>query len=771
MLGRLLPPADRAWSAAMLAELDAIPDAAHRKRFGAGCVRALVLQIVALRVREWTAQPWIHGLALATGLLIALLDQGSDTRHVMWMTLLPSSAVFAWWRPAAAWRWGLLLAAGMPLLAAISDTRGPYEFDRGDVMFGVPPAILVAMLIARVRHGVSTVLIMIGAISVAATASTASAQSGRGRHDLTTADVAAFADSAFAEYLGQSSQPSLAFVVVKEDGIVFARGYGMEDAGSTRPVDPAETLFWMASLSKLITADAVMREVDHGRIALDRPAAQYLDWQLPTRRAWRPITIRDLLTHTSGLDEPFMQGTENDPAHVVPLADYLAGIHWRAGRSPGDLLRYSNHGMALVGHIVERTSETPFVDYIEREIFAPLGMNHSTFRQPVPARLERRIATAGTDIAADYLLPAPAGAMVGTATDMGRFLIAQLDTAGSHAAALRVMHASQWRAHPAVPGIGLGWFETNLGGVRALYHTGARHHFSVAWLSPSHRVGFFLVHSMRQGGPFQNLRTNIVRAFVERYVAPDMVEVTPTATLESIDGVYRPELLSTTTVERAGYLILDSPVRTTAPGTITMRAPGGLGALTAYFIGDGVFEVREGAQAGLRLGFVSNQERIAMGGTLLDPVVFTRLRWWQRGFLHGALLVAACLTIVIGAAVHGLRWMLRRYRGESSAGSPCWTIVTAAGTSLVLAALTLAGTVVTTPEISAASHMRGGMHAVLVFLSAAALLCSTLPIVALMAWRRGHERPVRGVTLSLLSLAGVLVAVLLWHYRLVGFNL
>jgi CubicO group peptidase (beta-lactamase class C family) len=622
------------------------------------------------------------------------------------------------------------------------------------------------------RHGL--VIAVFLAVVLGAGTSVSEADSAVERRELTAADIAVFADSAFASYLQGSPHPSLAFVVVKDDAIVFARGYGMEDAASGRPVDPEATVFWLASLSKLVTTVAVLREVERERVALDAPAMQYLGWPLTSRNHWRAIAVADLLTHTSGLDEPFMQGTVGDSARLVSLGDYLSRMHWHAGTSPGAALRYSNHGMALAGLIVERTSGMPFAEYIEREIFAPLGMGHSTFRQPIPSELARHIATAGTDATTDYLLPAPAGAMVGTASDMGRFLIAQLDVAGAHAASLQVMHATQWRAHPAVPGVALGWFESHLGGVKGLFHTGARHHFSVAWLVPSRRLGLFLVHSMRQGGPYQNLRTEVVRAFAERYLVPDTVSVARATPLPSIDGIYRPGLLGTTTVERAGNLFLDTPVRVTQDGHITMQAPGGLGTITAYPIGADAFEVREGPQAGLRLGFVESAEgqpRIAMGGTLLDPVVFTRVTWWQRGLVHAVVLVVACLALPVAAVVHGVRRVVRRRRGTGVAQNPAWMVVGAAGVALTLAPLTFLAVLFSTPELNAADHMRSGIRAVLVLLSTAAALCAAIPIATILGWRSGSDSVAERATLCLLSLAGVVAAMLLWHYRLVGFHL
>ena len=772
LLGHLLPPSRREWSEAMQAELDAIPAGASRTRFSRGCVRALLVEIVAVRLRIWTTYPGTLAMALAAGLVIAVLDRASETRGPMWISLVASSAIFAWCRPASAWRWGLLLAIGIPCLQALSDTPGPYTFDRGDALYGMPPAVLTAVVVAGLRRRGGLVLLALAAITLGAAAPGADAQTVALQRELTAADIDTFADSIFADYVRSSPQPSLAFVVVNDRSVVFARGYGTEDAAGSRRVDPEETLFWMASLSKLITTEAVMREVERGRVALGAPAAEYLDWELPSRKTWRAITVEDLLTHTSGLDEPFMQGSVDDSARLVSLGAYLSGLRWRAGTPPGEVLRYSNHAMALAGWIVERTSGVPFAEYVEREVFAPAGMDHSTFHQPIPPDRAKRIATAGTDGVFDYLLPAPAGAMVGSAMDMGRFLAAQLDIASARATSLNAMHATHWRAHPAVPGVALGWFETNLGGIPGLYHTGARHHFSVAWLAPEQRVGLFLVYSMHQGGRFQDLRTEVVRAFAERYLVRDTAPA-PVAVLQAFNGVYRPALLSTTTIERGGYLFLDTPVRSTGGG-LAIHGPAGLGTLVAYPTTDAGFEVREGPQAGLRVGFLDGAgqvSRMAMGGTLLDPVVFTRLAWWQRGFVHAVLLGAACLALVIGAVVRGMRRIIWRKRGIAVGGNPAWRVVGAAGAALLLALLSLVAVLLSTPEIGAADHMRGGLRVVLTFLSAAAVLCASLPIITVLGWQRGGEGVAGKAVLVTLAVLGAMTSVLLWHYRLVGFQL
>jgi CubicO group peptidase (beta-lactamase class C family) len=588
---------------------------------------------------------------------------------------------------------------------------------------------------------------------------------------LTRTDVERFADSAFADYLRLSPEPSLAFVVVKDGAILLARGYGFVDAASKRPVDPDSTVFWMASLSKLITTEAILHEVVRGRLTLEAPVSRYLDWELPSRNGWPPVTLGHLLTHTSGLDEPFMQGTMDSPDQLQSLGAYLASVRWRAGMRPGEVLRYSNHGMALAGGVLERLSGTTFAEYVDREIFRPLGMNSSTFQQPASPEIARRIATAGTDHRVDYLLPAPAGAMVGTALDLGRFLIAELDSTSPWRQSHEDMHATHWRAHRQVPGIALGWFETRLGGVNALYHTGARHHFSVAWILPSHRTGVFLVHSMRQGGRFQGLRTEVIQAFVQRYFTPDSGPAGATSTAE-VGGVYRPLILGTSTVERAGYMMLDTPARVQNDGRLSMTVPGGLGRLVAEPIGEGLFEVRVGSQAGLRIGLVPGEgtPRIALGGTLLDPVVFTRLRWWERGKLHLAMLILGCAALGLVSLVRGARWAFRRRSATPPSAAVAWRIATGAGSALLVALGAFLITVVTTPEAGASEHLRRGLGVVRTVLSFAAVLGLALPIATFAAGRQSGTTRTARFLLTLLSLAGVGVALLLWEYRLIGFS-
>ncbi|HJR35019.1 MAG TPA: serine hydrolase domain-containing protein, partial [Gemmatimonadales bacterium] len=426
-------------------------------------------------------------------------------------------------------------------------------------------------------------------------------------------DVERFTDSVVAEYLRQSAAPSLAVVVTTGRGVVFEKGYGFESLEGRAAVDPTGTLFNIASVSKLFVATAVMQLVDAGKLRLE----DRVDRHLPAARLEGkagPVTIRHLLTHTSGIDAPFMRGTVPGPEQVVPLATYFARFKPRLGREPGREIRYSNEGMALAALIVERVSGERFDAYAERHIFRPLRMDHSSFRQPPPPDLSARVATAGSGPVPNALILYPVGSMVSTVSDVARFMRAHLNGGILEGARIlseesaRAMQTTRWTAHPQAPGAGLGFFESDLGGQRGLFHTGARIHFSLLYLLPDRDLGIFLVHSMRQGGPFQPLRAAYVRSFVARYVQGDSTgsgtgdRAGKVVRARERAGVYRPVLLSSTTIEKAALLGADTRVRAASDGSLDVTLPGG-GTIRVVEQASGVYRALDGPHAGVVFAF------------------------------------------------------------------------------------------------------------------------------------------------------------------------
>ena len=605
------------------------------------------------------------------------------------------------------------------------------------------------------------------------------------------ADVERFADSVFARYMREFPEPSLAVVVVQGDSTLLLKGYGNESSVPARRVDPDSTLFNIASVSKLFTATAAMQLVERRNLSLDDDITRRLGSRI-VRGAGPPITLRHLLTHTSGLDGAFVRDVVTDPSRLISLEDYFEKFPPARGRPPGQEIRYSNVGMALVGRLVEVASGMPFDDYVEQQVMMPLGMTHSTFRQPAPQHLKSRIATHGSGAVPDVLLLAPAGSMVSTAADMSRFMRAHLtDGASGEARVLSQvstgqMHSVQWRAHDSIPGVGFGFFTSDLAGVPGLFHTGARTHFSLLYLVPQQRLGIFIVHAMRQGGPHQTLRTDFVRALIERFFVPNQPPSTPPATgvtwssATPFDGVYRPVLLATTTIERAAQLGTDTRVKALPDGSLTVAIPGGT-RLALHRVGSAHYRVVGGSNDGLHVAFTTAADGrvtgFAMGGSTQDPVSFERLRWFERGTVRALMLGAILLLFVItalAALFNPLVRILRRQASMPDQTPPgakwAWRAAVATGAMTLLAPLsTLALVVMHRGDDSAAAGLRLALYAGLTFLLVGALIALTLPPLAVTAWRKRYWGPARRMYFTVLASSVLIALPLLYHYHLLGY--
>ena len=347
--------------------------------------------------------------------------------------------------------------------------------------------------------------------------------------DLSKADLDAWLDG-YLPYALQSGDIAGAEVAVVKDGqILTSRGYGYSDVAKRKPVDPDKSLFRPGSISKLVTWTAVMQLVDQGKVDLDADVNQYLDFKIPPYDG-KPVTLRQLLTHTAGFEEAGKDLIAYDTKYSMGLGAYLKRYVPRRIFAPGTTPAYSNWGTSLAGYVVERVSGVPFDDYIEQRIFAPLGMNESTFRQPLPARL-RGDMSLGYPRASEkptpfeIVVPAPAGAMSAPADDMARFMIAHLQ--GGELNGNRILSQKAWhQMHnspttflPPLNRMQLGFFETNVNGRMVNAHLGDTMGFhSSLHLFMDDGVGFYVsFNSGGKEGAAGTLRMRMFQDFADRY--------------------------------------------------------------------------------------------------------------------------------------------------------------------------------------------------------------------------------------------------------------
>jgi CubicO group peptidase (beta-lactamase class C family) len=355
---------------------------------------------------------------------------------------------------------------------------------------------------------------------------------------LTADDLNSWLDGYLPYALHTADIAGAVVVVVKDGKILTERGYGYADVAARTPVDPKLTLFRPGSVSKLVTWTAVMQLVEQGKIDLDADVNQYLDFKIPPRDG-KPVTMRNLMQHVAGFEEQVKNILSEDPkspGFEELLKQWVPERVFPAGTTPA----YSNYGASLAGYIVQRLSGEPFDEYVEKHIFVPLDMPHSSFRQPLPANLAPLMSKGyvlGSDEphAFEIIGPAPAGSLSSSGEDMAHFMIAHLQNGEYHgnrilrAETAEMMHNSPLTVLPPLNRMELGFFETNINGREVIAHLGDTDDFHTSLhLFLKDGVGFYVsFNSPGKEGAAHALRGALFEAFADRYFPAEEKKDTP----------------------------------------------------------------------------------------------------------------------------------------------------------------------------------------------------------------------------------------------------
>jgi CubicO group peptidase (beta-lactamase class C family) len=337
-------------------------------------------------------------------------------------------------------------------------------------------------------------------------------------------DFDAFVD---AERL-RADIPGLALGYARDGQVRFTRGYGFADLTARRPVT-ADTVFPLASITKTVTATAVMQLVEQGRLGLDEAVAPHLGFPLANpHHPDAPITVRQLLTHTSSLsDAKYYEIDFRIPGRDATLAldalleGYLVpgGAFYDAEKGfssslPGTTWDYSNIGYALLGHLAERISGEDLRAQTQRTIFDPLGMTGAgwTIAGTPPAA-----AVTNYDVVEGRLSPIaplgfpdyPVGMMRASVADLSRYAAASAN--GGQVDGVRILGeaAMAQMLTPMTPeglpswltGQGLGWQRSQVGGVQLFNHAGGDPGvFTFVFLDPANRTSLTVLTNVSTTG-------------------------------------------------------------------------------------------------------------------------------------------------------------------------------------------------------------------------------------------------------------------------------
>ncbi|WP_460700793.1 serine hydrolase domain-containing protein [Nocardia thraciensis] len=301
-----------------------------------------------------------------------------------------------------------------------------------------------------------------------------------------------------------------AVVAVVRDGKAEFVRHGSADLAANRPVTE-DTVFRIASITKTFTAIAVLQLWERGLVELDAPAADYLrGFRLVADDAdFGPVTVRHLLTHTSGIGEtaypwhallPDFGESVRQGTSLPSLGEYYRhGLRIRA--EPGTRWTYTDHGFATLGQIVTDVTGVPLAEYLRAHVFRPLGMFDTTLAYADVPRVDRATGyTLGRHgpepVVHREMTTAAASSACSSARDMARYLDALLGGGRNdhgrvlESDTLAMMFASQYQPDPRVPGLGLSFFRGLVGAHRVIEHQGILPGFnSQIWVAPDAGTG------------------------------------------------------------------------------------------------------------------------------------------------------------------------------------------------------------------------------------------------------------------------------------------
>ena len=367
-------------------------------------------------------------------------------------------------------------------------------------------------------------------------------------------DVEAFTNKVIPEKMKKENAAGVALVVVKDNQILFQKGFGFSDKEKNTPIDPKKTVFRLASISKVFTASAVMQLVEQGKIDLNKDIVNYMGGLKYQNNMGEPVTMEHLLTHTTWFDyvDPRPEDIHYQENDYTMLKDYVEDNMPTVVRKPGDTYTYDNFASMLQGYIVQNLTNTPFYKYMAKNIFYPLEMHNSSF--VMTNFIKEKLAT-GYDAKGNVIpfyqtrpTDMPQGSMFSTGSDVANFMIAQLNDGKFknnqilQKETVEDMQKTKFALHPKYPNMtyGFEFFSPQSHNGQYVFGKGGNipGFSSLMWLIPEHKIGVFVVTNKDSSA----LPVEVFDDFMDQYF-PDKTKpeyLKPNEEeLKKFEGVYR----------------------------------------------------------------------------------------------------------------------------------------------------------------------------------------------------------------------------------------
>ena len=488
------------------------------------------------------------------------------------------------------------------------------------------------------------------------------------------------------------------------------------------------------------------------------------------------------MTHTTGFEDGSLGYLIMlDPVKALPLKVAMAKYIPRRINKPGAYASYSNYASALAGLMVENVSGTPFNQYIEENIFKPLGMNSSSFEEPLPEALHKNMAV-GHKREAGLLKPepfeiissfSPAGALSSTATDMAKFMMAHLnngrlgDVQILQADTAKLMHSVAYKFDDRVSGMNLGFYEALYNGHLTIGHNGSTYQFhSELRIDKAENLGIFASY-MGDGGAIG--RGEFIQNFYDQYYPLALEEITPPEDFNDrasrFAGTYTFWRKNVSTVEK--FFSIGSGINFEPTGENTLLATG-LGRARQFVeIDKNLFRQVDGP---MRAVFGEDEN-----GNIIDLAIdgFASMELSRQPSIESSFFVNTLpgislllfLTVWVG-------WMYRRKEFKTMSSGERTAVKISMGVSGInLIFLILMFSVLSIYGETLATDVPTSFYLALILPNIAVLLTIGMVWCAVKCWQNGYWRLGRRIHFTFVTLAAVYMSWFFYYWNILGIQI
>jgi len=587
--------------------------------------------------------------------------------------------------------------------------------------------------------------------------------------------IASLVDSTVQANFKENNIPGAVITVVHKGNIILTKGYGSENIENNIAVDANKSKFRVASITKTFTALAIMQLVERGKLDLHADIHAYLPQEEYQFDAPYSFTIHDLLTHTAGFEWSSVR-VSKEAAADQQLETFVKTSMNKQVFEPGEVFYYSNKGYGILGHLIEKISGMKYQDYIDQHILPKLGMTESTTYQHTETHPINNIVTPyrwdGTgyqEISRQRVVNPAASTLNTTGRDMGRFMVAMLNTTKSEYGQLLnpetfdMMASTQYQSLIADQGMAYGMGVGHYRGQRSLSHGGGIEGFgSYYTFYPELDLGVFMVESGGENNAwfvFKNMFDALGKLIPKPAKEPINLNGLDVLTqAEQCAGLYQMVTVTQSTFEKGRRIfgIDEHSIKHIGEGLLQIgdQTFSPTGYLTYKDVKDGK------QQLGFKINTDGDVQYLGYGSIY---TTFERIKWYQSALALQITVGFGLLITLIFLVVRPLYRKIKRNDGNFH--SP-W-IYRAAGLVLSGFGILLIGNLVNL-------GMTTGTHLVykigLIILTIGAIMSFVIPFDIYSLWNNVDVDRRDKVMQSFGLLGMVLVCICFWDINLIGMN-